>query len=59
MEPEETLSELFARDPFSYTAQDISRLVEYYIQKRNSFNVSGKAKVDTKKEVDLKDLGLL
>lgn len=55
---EETLSELFARDPFSYSQQDIERLVAYYQEKYRSFSLTGKAKPE-KQEVDLKDLGLL
>ena len=58
MPDEDTLSELFARDPFKYSEQDEDRLIAYYRQKYAAFSVTGKGSVD-KPAVDLKDLGLL
>ena len=55
---EETLTELFARDPFSYSKQDIDRLITYYRDARRTFALTGKG-VQVKQVVDLKDLGIL
>jgi|GraSoiStandDraft_45_1057281.scaffolds.fasta_scaffold1581544_1 hypothetical protein len=38
-----SLAELFARDPFSYTTQDIAAIIKYYREARSSFNLGGKA----------------
>ncbi len=56
---QETISDLFARDPFSYSKQDIDRIVQHYREARRNFNVTGKGVKEKKAEVDLKDLGLL
>lgn len=55
---EETLTELFARDPFSYTEQDLDRIIKHYQDARKNFVITGKG---VKKEpvVDLKALGIL
>jgi len=55
---EETLTELFARDPFSYSKQDLDRLIAYYRESRRTFTLTGKG-VKEKQVVDLKDLGIL
>ena len=55
---EETLSELFARDPFSYSKQDLDRLITYYRDARRTFALTGKG-VKEKQVVDLRDLGIL
>ena len=57
-EPEETITELFARDPLKYTKQDIDRLIAHYRKSREHFNRTGKA-AKTPEKVSLKDLGLL
>ena len=57
---QETISELFARDPFSYSKQDIERIVAHYREARRNFNLTGKGVAEKKVgPVDLKDLGLL
>ena len=55
---EETLTELFARDPFSYSRQDIDRLITHYREARRIFTLTGKG-VKEKQTVDLHDLGIL
>ena len=55
---EETLTELFARDPFSYSKQDIDRLITYYREARRTFTLTGKG-IKEKQVVDLKDLRIL
>ena len=55
---EETLSELFARDPLKYSQQDLDRLITYYRDARRVFALTGKG-VKEKQVVDLKDLGIL
>jgi hypothetical protein len=55
---EETLTELFSRDPFSYTKQDLDRLITYYRDARRTFAITGKP-VKEKQVIDLKDLGIL
>jgi len=55
---QETLTELFARDPFSYSKQDIDRLITYYREARRNFVLTGKGAA-IKPAVDLKDLGIL
>ena len=55
---EETLTELFARDPFSYSKQDLDRLITYYRDARRTFTLTGKG-VKEKQVVDLRDLGIL
>ena len=55
---EETLTELFARDPFSYSKQDLDRLITHYREARRTFTLTGKG-VKEKQVVDLKDLGIL
>lgn len=55
----ETISELFARDPFSYTKQDIECIVHHYRTARQNFAITGKGVRETKTPVDLKELGLL
>jgi len=55
---EETLTELFRRDPFSYSKQDIDRLITYYREARRTFVLTGKG-AQIKPAVDLKDLGIL
>ena len=55
----DTISELFARDPLSYTKQDVDQIIEHMRAARKNFNLGGKAAVKEKKAVDLKDLGLL
>ena len=47
---EETLTELFARDPFSYSKQDIDRLITYYRDARRNFVLTGKGE-DTLQEL--------
>lgn len=54
---EQTLSELFSKDPLKLTDQDLEQGIAYYRERYQSFVITGKAK--EKKEVDLKDLGLL
>lgn len=58
MPDENTISELYDRDPFKFTEQDEDILIKYYRTKYQSFSTTGKAKPE-KAEVDLKDLGLL
>jgi hypothetical protein len=55
---EETLTELFARDPFSYSKQDLDRLIAHYREARRTFALTGKGTKE-KQPVDLKDLGIL
>lgn len=55
-EAQETLAELFARDPFDYTKDDIDRIILYYRESRASFNLGGKAAASPK--IDLGELGL-
>lgn len=54
----ETLTELFARDPFQYSKQDLERLITHYRDARRTFALTGKG-VSEKQVVDLKDLGIL
>lgn len=51
----ETLAELFARDPFSYTKEDIDLIIRYYREARSSYNITGKREVG---KVNLSELGL-
>lgn len=55
---QETLAELFARDPFQYSKQDLDRLITHYREARRTFTLTGKG-VKEKQVVDLKDLGIL
>lgn len=54
----ETLTELFSRDPFLYSKQDLERLIAHYRDARRTFTLTGKGVVE-KPVVDLKDLGIL
>ena len=54
---EETITELFARDPFDYSKQDLERIIKYYREARRNFAITGKGIKE--KVADLKDLGLL
>lgn len=56
--PDDTIAELFARDPMTYAFQDIDRIIHYYRERRKDFNLTGKAK-PVEKKVDLADLGLI
>lgn len=56
---ENTIAELFARDPLTYTQQDIQTIVEKMREARKNFQLGGKAAAKEPKKVDLKDLGLL
>lgn len=56
---DETLSELFARDPFTLTRENIDTIIEAYREKRKTFMTTGKAEKAEKKPVDLADLGLV
>jgi hypothetical protein len=51
----DTLAELFARDPFSYTKEDIDQIILYYRQARMAYNVSGKRETG---KVNLDEMGL-
>jgi hypothetical protein len=53
-----TLSELFARDPHSLSDQDIDEMTEHYREARKTF-VKGGATKGPKPEASLADLGLL
>lgn len=56
----DTISELFARDPFQHTKQDIDNLIEYYAARRKEFALSGKSMPKVEKpKADLADLGLV
>lgn len=58
--PDNTLSELFARDPFSMTKKDIDDLIEAFREARKNFHITGKGQAPTtKRPVDLSDLGLV
>ena len=54
----ETLAELFSRDPFSYSKQDIDRIITHYRESRRTFTLTEKG-IKEKQTVDLKDLGIL
>lgn len=58
MSDQETLAELFARDPFTLSKLDIDRIIEGMRAARAQFKVTGKGTAE-KKPVDLKELGLL
>ena len=49
MEPEEetSLAALFARDPLSYSEQDLTAIVEKLREQRQRFHVKGDAKAGT------------
>lgn len=55
---QETIAELFARDPFSYSQQDLERIIAHYREARRTYTLTGKG-VREKQVVDLKDLGIL
>lgn len=57
-EDEPTISELFARDPFTYTKEDIDRIIAHYRDARKQFNLGGKGAKPDKPAVNLADLGL-
>ena len=57
-EKPETLAELFSRDPFQYSKQDLDRLITHYREARRTFTLTGKG-VKEKQVVDLRDLGIL
>lgn len=59
MDDTQTISELFARDPFTLTKEDIDKMIEYYRDRRKDFVLGGKASPKIEKpKVDLNDLGL-
>lgn len=53
-----TLAELFARDPHSLTDQDIDTVIEHYREARKTF-VKGGQKAAPKPDTSLADLGLI
>lgn len=57
MSSDNTLAELFARDPHKLTDQDIDTMVEHYAEARKSFVKGGAAK-GPKPDASLADLGL-
>jgi hypothetical protein len=59
MSNDQTLAELFARDPLKLTDQDLDFIIAEYQEKRKLFAATGKAPTATKRPVDLNDLGLL
>ncbi len=58
MPEENTIAELFSRDPFKLSGADIDQMVVFYIEARKTFVLTGKAPKEAK-PVDLKELGLL
>jgi hypothetical protein len=57
---EDTIAELFRRDPLSYKEGDVEAVIEYQRQAREQYKQSGGKKTTTTKVVaDLGDLGLL
>ena len=56
--PDNTLAELFQRDPFSLTDQDIDTMTEHYQESRKTFVKGGQTK-GPKPDTSLADLGLL
>ena len=58
MSDQETIAELFARDPFTLSKLDIDRIIEHMRESRQHFKLGGKPLAE-KKKVDLKDLGLI
>lgn len=59
MQSENTLAELFSRDPLKLSDQDLETIIAEYIEKRRLFAATGKAQTATKRPVDLTELGLL
>lgn len=55
---ENTIAELFARDPFKLQSADIDQMIAFYIEARKTFVLTGKAPKEAK-PVDLKELGLI
>jgi hypothetical protein len=54
----DTITELFAIDPFQLSDQNIEQIIEYYRRQRQEFLANGKPPKE-KPEIDLKSLGLL
>lgn len=52
------IAELFARDPFSLTKEDLDQIVAHFRERRREYNLGGKGAVKAKPVVDLKELGL-
>jgi hypothetical protein len=44
------INELFARDPLKLSREDIAEIVNYYISKRQQFNLGDKTAGKTKKK---------
>ena len=59
MADENTIAELFRRDPLSLTDEDIETIIKKMQEAQKQFNLSGKAAPRAAKSLDLKDLGLL
>ena len=57
--PEETLSELFARDPLTYTKEDLDRIIQHYRDARREHLATGKGVPAIKPAIDLKGMGIL
>ena len=57
-EPEDTLVELFGRNPYGFSDQgkEVARIVSYYRGMRRNFNLTGKGAPALKPPVNLKDL---
>lgn len=58
MSDQETISELFARDPFTYSKEDIDRIIAHYREARKNFNLGGPKATKEKPVVNLAELGL-
>jgi hypothetical protein len=55
---DETLAELFARDPFTYTQEDLDKIIAYYREARSAFNLGGKRAPKDTSKVNLDELGM-
>lgn len=56
--PDNTLTELFARDPLSLTDQDLDEMIAHYAEARKTFIKGGSKATGPKPTTSLADLGL-
>lgn len=59
MSSENTLAELFARDPFSLSDTDLDDLISHYAEARKTFVKGGAKATGPKPDTSLADLGLI
>lgn len=59
MSEQNTLAELFARDPLSLTEQDLDDIIAHYAEARKTFVKGGAKATGPKPDTSLADLGLI